>query len=150
LPTALPTATPSAVPAARDASSDGGDALALKQNCAWGDPGRDPYRGTVEQALEGAQLPPNLLPGLSVDVEIILDERDNVLRIPTYALLENSRVLEVESGRLGEKHNGTGLDNWSFTEITSGLYAGELVVVSLDRPDVKAGARVTVTGEVQR
>ena len=67
-PTALPTAlrtalrtdTPSAVPAARDASSAGGDALTLRQNCAWGDPGRDPYRGTVEQALEGARLPPEI------------------------------------------------------------------------------------------
>jgi len=50
----------SAVPAARDASSAGDDALTLRQNCAWGDPGRDPYRGTVEQALEGARLPPEI------------------------------------------------------------------------------------------
>lgn len=104
----------------------------------------------VEAEFEQAQLPPNLLPGLSADVEIILDARENVLRIPTYAVLENSRVLVVQGGRLVEKKIGTGLHNWSFTEITSGLSAGEIVVTSLDRPEVKAGARIAVTGEVQK
>jgi len=104
----------------------------------------------VEAEFEERQLPPNLLPGLSADVEIILDARDNVLRIPTYALLENNRVLLVQNDRLVERKVTTGLHNWSFTEITSGLSAGDQVVVSLDRPEVKAGARVTVTGEAQK
>jgi hypothetical protein len=30
------------------------------------------------------------------------------------------------------------------------LAAGELVVVSLDRPEVKAGARVVISGEVDK
>jgi HlyD family secretion protein len=104
----------------------------------------------VEAEFDETQLPPNLLPGLSADVEIILDARDNVLRIPTYALLENSRVLVVQNGRLDERKVGTGLHNWSFTEVASGVSAGESVVVSLDRPEVKAGARVTVSGEAQK
>lgn len=104
----------------------------------------------VEAEFEETQLPPNLLPGLSADVEVILDARENVLRIPTYALLENSRVLVVENGRLVEKKVATGLHNWSFAEITSGLSAGESVVVSLDRPEVKAGARATISAEAQK
>lgn len=35
--------------------------LALRQNCAWGNPGSNPYRGSVEQALEGARLPPEVV-----------------------------------------------------------------------------------------
>ena len=104
----------------------------------------------VEAEFEDAQFPANLLAGLSADVEIILEARDNVLRIPTYALLENNRVLVVQNGLLAERKVTTGLHNWSFTEITSGLSAGESVVVSLDRPEVKAGARVTVSGEAQK
>jgi HlyD family secretion protein len=104
----------------------------------------------VEAEFGEPQLPPNLLPGLSADMEVILDARESVLRIPTYALLENNRVLAVQSGRLTEKKVTTGLHNWGFTEITSGLSAGESVVVSLDRPEVKAGARVTITGEAQK
>lgn len=104
----------------------------------------------VEGEFEETELPPNLLPGLSADLEIILDARDSVLRIPTYALLENNRVFAVENGRLVEKKVTTGLHNWSYTEITSGLSVGESIVVSLDRPEVMAGARVTVTGEAQK
>jgi HlyD family secretion protein len=104
----------------------------------------------VEAEFEEARLPVNLLPGLSADIEVILDARESVLRIPTYALLENSRVLVVQNGRLAERTVTTGLHNWSFTEITSGLSTGEPVVVSLDRPEVKAGARVVITGEAQK
>lgn len=104
----------------------------------------------VEAEFGEAQLPPNLLPGLSADIEIILDAREDVLRIPTYALMENSRVLLVENERLTERKVSTGLHNWSFTEITSGLMAGQAVVISLDRPEVKAGARAAVTGEAQK
>ncbi|HEY5914743.1 MAG TPA: efflux RND transporter periplasmic adaptor subunit [Verrucomicrobiae bacterium] len=104
----------------------------------------------VEAEFEEMQLPPNLLPGLSADIEIILDARDNVLRIPTYALLENNRVLVVENQRLADRKVTPGLHNWSFTEITAGLAAGERVVVSLDRPEVKAGARVTVSAEARK
>jgi HlyD family secretion protein len=104
----------------------------------------------VEAVFQETQLPPNLLPGLSADIEIILDARENVLRIPTYALLESNRVLVVKDGQLVEQKVETGLHNWSYTEIKSGLTAGEQVVVSLDRPEVKAGAKVVVTGEAQK
>jgi HlyD family secretion protein len=104
----------------------------------------------VEAEFRDAPLPPNLLPGLSADLEVILDARDDVLRIPTFALLENSRVLVVEGGRLVERKVATGLHNWSHTEITSGLAPGDSVVVSLDRPEVRAGARVVVTGEAEK
>ena len=62
LPPAPPGPSAPAQPAlARPGSDPGGDApLTLRQNCAWGDPGRDPYRGTIEQALEGARLPPEV------------------------------------------------------------------------------------------
>lgn len=104
----------------------------------------------VEAVFDEAQLPSNLLPGLSADIEVILDERENVLRIPTYALLENSQVLVVNQGHLVERKVVTGLHNWSFTELKSGLSSGELVVVSLDRPEVKAGAKVAVTAEAEK
>jgi HlyD family secretion protein len=42
------------------------------------------------------------------------------------------------------------LHNWTFTEIASGLSAGERVVISLDRPEVKAGARVAVQQEAEK
>jgi hypothetical protein len=35
--------------------------LTLRRNCAWGVPGANRYRGTVEQALQAAQLPPEVV-----------------------------------------------------------------------------------------
>ena len=35
--------------------------LALRQGCAWGQPGRNPYRGSTEQALRAAQLPDDVV-----------------------------------------------------------------------------------------
>jgi HlyD family secretion protein len=104
----------------------------------------------IEAVFTETPLPPNLLAGLSSDTEVILAARDQVLRLPTYALLEGGRVLLVQNGRLAEKKVATGLHNWSYTEITSGLSAGERVVVSLDRPEVKAGARAVIAGEVEK
>ena len=104
----------------------------------------------VEAEFKDSPLPPNLLPGLSADIEVLLEARDKVLRIPTYALLEGNRVLVVEGDRLVEKKVTAVLHNWNFTQITSGLTAGEKIVVSLDRPEVKGGARVVIAGEADK
>jgi hypothetical protein len=46
-------------------SPAGEDRLQLRQDCAWGDPGRNPYRGTIEEALEGARLPADVVERLA-------------------------------------------------------------------------------------
>lgn len=86
-----------------------------------------------------------LLVGYSADVEILLDSRDSVLRIPTAALQEGGRVLvyNPETGKIEERKVKTGLANWEYSEITEGLKAGERIVTSLDKEGVKAGATVT-------
>jgi len=38
-----------------------GPPLALREGCAWGQPGRMPYRGTTAQALRAARLPPEVV-----------------------------------------------------------------------------------------
>ena len=81
------------------------------------------------------------LPGTSADAEVILSARDGTLRVPTASLLEGGKVLLLSEGRLVERVLQVGLRNWDFTEVTGGLEVGERVVVSLDRPEVKAGAR---------
>jgi len=101
----------------------------------------------IEAVFDVEKLPENLIPGISADVEVIMDSRDDVLRVPTYALLEGNRVLIVVNGSLRERTVETGLRNWEFTEIVSGLEEGERVVVSLDRPEVQEGARVEVDSE---
>ncbi len=89
----------------------------------------------------------SLLPGTSADVEVILRSVEKVLRIPTYALLEGDRVLVFNGGHLVARPVKTGMRNWEFSEVTEGLEEGEPVVVSLDRAEVKEGARATIRDE---
>ncbi len=100
---------------------------------------------TVEVEVEFDKLAEkdNLLVGYSADVEIIYDVRKNVLRIPTQTLLEGDRVLLYgNKGMLEERKLTTGLSNWEYAEVTSGLEEGDRIVSSLDSAGVKAGARV--------
>jgi HlyD family secretion protein len=85
-----------------------------------------------------------LLVGYSADVEIVLATHENVLRIPTQALQEGHRVLvyDPDSRTLEQRTLEVGLSNWQYTEVVSGLKAGERVAVSLEREGVRAGARV--------
>jgi len=98
----------------------------------------------VELELEDAVAATSMLPGTSADAEVILSARDGVLRVPTSALLEGGKVLVLEGDRLVERTLQIGLRNWDMTEVTGGLAQGDRVVVSLDRPEVKAGARARV------
>ena len=84
-----------------------------------------------------------LLVGYSADVEIVLEARDNVLRVPTQALREGNRVLvyDANPGRLTERRIETGISSWEYTEVRTGLAPGERVVTSPERPGVVPGAR---------
>lgn len=86
-----------------------------------------------------------LLPGYSADVEVVLERRESVLRIPTEAVLEENQVLVYRpaGGILELRTIKPGIFNWRYTEIASGLEEGERVVVSIGREGVAAGARVT-------
>ncbi len=87
-----------------------------------------------------------LLAGYSADVEIILETREQVLRIPAEALMEDARVLvfDAQSNTLVERKIGTGIANWDFVEVREGLGEGEQVVTSIDRAGVAAGAMAVI------
>lgn len=102
----------------------------------------------IEVAFDDGAFARTLLPGTSADVEVILRGRDDALRLPTSAILQGGRVLVVRDELLVAVPVKTGLANWEFTEITEGLRPGDAVVVSLDRPEVKEGARARIEAEV--
>lgn len=98
----------------------------------------------IEVEIGDQELAATLLPGTSADVEVILETRDGALRVPTLALVEGRRVLVIADGVLEEREVETGLSNWNWTEIVSGVDEGERVVTSLDRTGVETGAEVVV------
>lgn len=98
----------------------------------------------VEISLDNAEDNKNLLVGYSADVEIVLDSHENVLRIPTSALIDGSKVwvYQAKSQLVEERTIKTGITNWEYTEVMDGLKKGEQIVSSLEREGLKAGAKV--------
>jgi len=85
-----------------------------------------------------------LLAGYSADVEVVLEERADTLRLPTSVILPDKTVyvLDAGSGRVAVRRIETGIANWEFTEILSGVAAGDRVVSSIDREGLVDGALV--------
>ena len=81
-----------------------------------------------------------LLVGYSADIEIILDERNDVLRIPTETIIEKRFVYVLgEDGVVHKQEFVAGLANWTSTEVSSGLAAGDKVILTPDRAGIKDG-----------
>jgi HlyD family secretion protein len=88
----------------------------------------------------------NLMPGYSADVEIILDVKSNTLRIPTEAVLEGNEVYVVtpDDHTLNKRKITTGLSNWIYTEVLSGLKENDIVVTSALLEGLADGVEVTI------
>ena len=99
----------------------------------------------IEVEFSNVEDTDNMLPGYSADAEVILDRRDNVLRIPTAALFERNKVFILnDDGVLEQRQLTTGMSNWSYTEVIDGLQAGERLVISIEREGVEDGASAVI------
>lgn len=89
------------------------------------------------------------LAGYSADVEIIVAAEDEVLRIPTQAILDGNRVFvfNPDQKRLQERTVTIGLSNWDNSEVVEGLQENEYVVVSTDRQGLEDGAPARISPE---
>lgn len=97
----------------------------------------------VEVGLDGAAS--RLKVGMSVDVDIIVERKEQTLYVPTNAVMrsgEQAQVYVVQGGRARLETIRTGLVNWERTEVLSGLRSGEKVIVSLGEKGLDDGVRV--------
>jgi multidrug efflux pump subunit AcrA (membrane-fusion protein) len=72
--------------------------------------------------------------GLTITVSIIVDERSDVLLVPNGAIATQGKQTYVQvvlpDGTTEERAITTGISDWQYTEVTSGLSEGEEVVVT--------------------
>jgi HlyD family secretion protein len=101
---------------------------------------------------------PRIKPGMSADIEILISTLQNVLSVPSQAVVERAgrkQVFRVAGSRLtsGDKTVArlvpveVGESNWVFTEIRSGVAAGDYVVTTPGAQDLRDGARVLIESE---
>ena len=96
----------------------------------------------VEVTFDNPSEVENLLAGYSADIEVILEARKDVVRVPTEAVMDGQRVfvfLAAEK-KIVEKEIRIGISNWDWTEVIQGLSPQELIVLNVDKPGLKDGA----------
>jgi HlyD family secretion protein len=98
----------------------------------------------IEADLPADSTRPHPRPGMTADVEVVLERRDRVLRVPTLAVIDGQRVFVIEKGRAVSRDVKVGLRSWEWSEVLSGLRDGERVITSLDQAGLKEGVRVQV------
>jgi HlyD family secretion protein len=98
---------------------------------------------------------PRIKPGMSSDVEILVATLKEVLSIPSQAVIERDgkkQVYVAEGSALkpGDQAKAqlrsivVGVTNWSFTQVTSGLKAGDYVVTTPEATGLKDGVKVRI------
>lgn len=98
---------------------------------------------TIDVKLDDPADSKELLVGYSADVDVLLESRDGVLRIPSEALLEDDAVyrFDPDSGRIEKRKITAGIRNWNWTEVQAGLAENDRIVMSLDVAGLADGAR---------
>lgn len=87
---------------------------------------------------------PTLLVGYSADIEVILQQKNNALRIPSETIINGNQVYKVEADTAQLANIEKSLENWNYTEITSGLSEHDHIILSLDAPGLEDGVAVKV------
>lgn len=88
---------------------------------------------------------PRLLTGYSADIEIVLEQRHNVLHVPTDIIFDNHFVYIVNQRNRIEKRSLTlGLSNWQLTEVISGVSENEKLVMSAGNSAITEGVLVNM------
>lgn len=96
----------------------------------------------VEVVFDAVPADTTLLAGYSADIEVILDVRPDVVRVPTEAVMDGRRVFVYRpaTGSIAARDVRLGLSNWDWSEVVEGVAPDEVVVVNVDNPDLADGA----------
>jgi len=82
--------------------------------------------------------------GMSADVIILVDEKENAIFAPTESLIRGEFAYVVENGRAVRRDVTTGVGNWNTVEITEGLKEGDQLITSVSLADLKEDVKVKV------
>lgn len=101
---------------------------------------------TFEVRTKLKELPPTIKPGMSAEIEIIVNKLDNVISVPTQAIIKKdgkSFLYVVKNSRAKIVPVTTGFFNWTYTEIVSGLNEGDEVIITPNVHGLYDGVKIT-------
>jgi HlyD family secretion protein len=98
----------------------------------------------IELTIESDQI---LTAGASADVEIVTDQKDQVLLLPLRAISSSDitkYVYKLENGRAKKTAITIGLSNYESAEVISGLEKGDLVVLPNEDNELSDDLKVSI------
>lgn len=87
--------------------------------------------------------------GMSVDVTIICDEKEDVVFVPSESLIREEIAYVVERGTAVRREVKTGVGNWSTVEVLDGLKEGEQLITSVAVDGLVDGAKVRIVKKLE-
>lgn len=100
------------------------------------------FSRTLEVRVAILEEPDRFVPGMSADITVIADSKEDVIYAPTETLIRDAFVYVIEDGRAVRRPVTTGLGNWETREILDGLREGETQITSVNLRELTDGARV--------
>lgn len=91
-----------------------------------------------------------LIPGMSADAIIIADAKDDVLFVPTEALVREEEGYVVEDGRAVRRKVTMGIGNWMQREVLEGLRENETLITSVNIKGLKDGVKVNIVDSLEQ
>lgn len=100
---------------------------------------------TFEVRIRLKEPPKTIKPGMSAEVEIIVDKIENALVVPSQAIFERQKdsflfVVRDSKARLTQVQIGR--SSWTFTEILSGIKEGDEIIINPDTTGLKDGVKI--------
>ena len=89
------------------------------------------------------------LAGMSADVILLVQEKDDVVFAPTESLIRQEYAYVIEDGRAVRRDLTIGIGNWNATEILSGLEEGDQLITSISLTALEDGVRVKVVESLE-
>lgn len=103
---------------------------------------------TVDGKVRILTDPEKFMPGMSADVTLIAEKKDDVVYAPTESLVRDEFAYVIENGRAVRREVKLGIGNWERREVLDGLREGETLITSVNIKGLLDGVPVQVVDEL--
>jgi HlyD family secretion protein len=90
-----------------------------------------------------------LITGMSADVIVITDEKEDVLLVPTEALIREEEAYVIKDGRAEKRLITVGIGNWLVREVLDGIKEGDTLITSIALKELTDGCKVNIVESLE-
>jgi len=103
---------------------------------------------TLDIKVQILEQQEKFMPGMSSDVTIIVQRKENVLAVPSESLVRDEFAYVIENGHAVHHNVKLGIGNWEQQEVLEGLEEGQTIITSVAIKALKDGSKVRVVSEL--